>query len=205
MRLPVPQDPDSSLTIDFVGGAVGYRLRAGEGTRQPLARACGLTAAQLPMIVDATAGLGRDAFFLASLGASITLIERSPQVHQALARAMAAARDQGGELAGIIDRMTLVMGDSREVLPDLAPDVVLVDPMHPERRKTALVKKQMRDLRDVVGADTDAHALMEVALASARWRVVLKWPLRADPIAGLRRPSHQIVGKTTRYDVFVTG
>jgi 16S rRNA (guanine1516-N2)-methyltransferase len=32
--------------------------------------------------------------------------------------------------------------------------------------------------------------------------VVLKWPLRADPIAGLRRPSYQIMGKTVRYDVF---
>ena len=30
-------------------------------------------------------------------------------------------------------------------------------------------------------------------------------PLRAAPMEGLRKPSHQLVGKTTRYDVFVTG
>jgi 16S rRNA (guanine1516-N2)-methyltransferase len=87
----------------------------------------------------------------------------------------------------------------------LAPEVVLVDPMHPERTKSALVKKQMRDLRGIVGADPDARELMDTALASATRRVVLKWPLRAAPIEGLRKPSHQILGKTTRYDVFVTG
>ncbi|NQW00168.1 MAG: class I SAM-dependent methyltransferase, partial [Rhodospirillales bacterium] len=67
-----------------------------------------------------------------------------------------------------------------------------------------LVKKEMRQLRELVGADPDAPALMEVALATAGKRVVLKWPLRADPMPGLRACSHQILGKSTRYDVFMT-
>lgn len=196
-------DPD--LKIDFVGGAVGFRLRSGEGRGQPLARALGFKPGQTPQIVDATAGMGRDAFFLASLGAPVTLIERSPTIQAALADAMERARAAGEEFAAIVERMTLLHGDSRELLPALAPEVVLVDPMHPERTKTALVKKQMRDLRDIVGADPDSLELMQAALASATRRVVLKWPLRAAPMEGLRKPSHQILGKTTRYDVFVTG
>ena len=158
-----------------------------------------------PKIVDATAGMGRDAFFLASLGAEVTLIERSPAVHAALAAAIARARAFSDEFAAIMARMTLIHGDSRTLLPALSPQIVLVDPMHPARTKSALVKKQMRDLRDIVGADPDASELMEAALASATGRVVLKWPLRAAPIPGLRTPSHQILGKTTRYDVFVVG
>ncbi|HWJ89137.1 MAG TPA: class I SAM-dependent methyltransferase [Pelagibacterium sp.] len=201
----VGPDLSEDLSIDFIGGAVGYRLRSGEGRGQPLARAVGLKTRPFPAIVDATAGMGRDAFFLASLGADVTLIERSPQVHAALAAALERARNHSEDLAAIVARMTLLHGDSRKFLPDLAPEIVLVDPMHPERSKSALVKKQMRDLRDVVGADTDAHQLLEVALASATRRVVLKWPLRAAAIPGLRAPSHQIVGKTTRYDVFVVG
>jgi 16S rRNA (guanine1516-N2)-methyltransferase len=198
-------DPASSpIVIDFVGGAVGFRLRSGEGRGQPLPRACGMAKGALPTIVDATAGMGRDAFFLASLGAQVTLIERNPQVHAALDRAMNAACDHSEDLAAIIARMTLLHGDSRDLLQTLAPEVVLVDPMHPERTKSALVKKQMRDLRDVVGADPDARELMEAALAAATHRVVLKWPQRAASIEGLRKPSHQIAGKTTRYDVFVT-
>jgi len=65
------------------------------------------------------------------------------------------------------------------------------------------VKKEMRLIRDIVGADPDAVELMQAALEAAQNRVVLKWPLRAEPMAGIRKPSHQIVGKSTRYDVFV--
>lgn len=203
--MPEPERQNEKLEIDFIGGAVGFRLRSGEGRGQPLARAVGMKGGATPTIVDATAGMGRDAFFLASLGAEVTLIERSPEVHAALADAMARAGAHGDDLATIITRMTLIHGDSRALLPSLAPEIVLVDPMHPERTKSALVKKQMRDLRDIVGADPDARELMDTALASATRRVVLKWPLRAASIEGLRKPSHQILGKTTRYDVFVTG
>jgi 16S rRNA (guanine1516-N2)-methyltransferase len=203
--MPEPERQNEKLEIDFIGGAVGFRLRSGEGRGQPLARAVGMKGGATPTIVDATAGMGRDAFFLASLGAEVTLIERSAEVHAALADAMALASGHGDDLAAIIARMTLIHGDSRALLPSLAPEVVLVDPMHPERTKSALVKKQMRDLRGIVGADPDARELMDTALASATRRVVLKWPLRAAPIEGLRKPSQQILGKTTRYDVFVTG
>ena len=67
----------------------------------------------------------------------------------------------------------------------------------------ALVKKEMRQLRDLLGADPDSFELMQAALAAATKRVVLKWPLRADAMAGLKAPSHQILGKSTRYDVFM--
>ncbi|WP_127144824.1 class I SAM-dependent methyltransferase [Pelagibacterium montanilacus] len=195
--------PGSDLHIDFVDGAVGFRRRSGEGRGGALARALGLAGIPEPEIVDATAGLGRDAFLLASLGARVTLIERNGRVRAALTDALARATEAGGDLAAIIARMTLLEGDAREVLPELNPKMVLVDPMHPERRKSALVKKQMRDLRDIVGADPDAHELIAVALKAATRRVVVKWPARAPLPEGLPRPSHTIAGKTTRYDVFV--
>lgn len=195
--------PDQSLVIDFAGGAVGYRLRQGEGRGQALPKAIGMAKGGNPSVVDATAGMGRDAFLLASLGATVTLIERNPTVHAALVDGMARARDTSDVLAEIIGRMTLLLGDSRELLGELSPDVVLVDPMHPPRGKTALVKKEMRTLRELVGDDPDQRELIEAALGAARQRVVLKWPLRAAQLEGLRKPSHQILGKTTRYDVFM--
>ena len=105
----------------------------------------------------------------------------------------------------VVARMTLIHADARERLPELRPDVVIIDPMHPPRRNTALVKQEMRLLSSIVGADEDAHELMQVALASARERVVLKWPLRAAPLPGAPKPSHQFAGKTVRYEVFLTG
>jgi 16S rRNA (guanine1516-N2)-methyltransferase len=101
--------------------------------------------------------------------------------------------------------MRLVEGNAIELLAGLAPEVVLVDPMHPPRGNTALVKQEMRQLRELVGADPDALALLQAALAAASRRVVLKWPAHAAPLVGLRPPSHSIAGKSTRYDVFMTG
>lgn len=193
----------SELVVDFVGGAVGHRFRSGEGRGQALAKAAGLTKGVTPDIVDATAGLGRDAFLLASLGAKVTLIERSERMHALLADGLAKAAAEGGPYAETVARMTLLHGDSSLLLPELKPQVVLVDPMHPPRGNSALVKKEMRQIREIVGTDPDSEKLMQVALEYAQNRVVLKWPLRAEPMTGIRKPSHQILGKSTRYDVFV--
>ncbi len=191
------------LSIDFTKGSVDHRRRFGGGRGQALPRAVGMKTAAAPKVVDATAGLGRDGFLLASLGARVTLIERSPQMHRLLAQGLAKACLAGGEIADIAARMTLLHGDARALLPSLTPEIVLVDPMHPPRRGSALVKQEMRLLREIVGTDGDSGELMQVALASATKRVVLKWPLRAEPMPGVRAASHQILGKSTRYDVFM--
>ena len=193
------------LRVDFVNGAVAHRLRFGGGRGQALAKAMGLRGGKTPSIVDATAGLGRDSFLLASLGAQVVMIERSEKMHALLAEGMAAARDENAELRDIIARMTLLKGDAKDLLPDLSADAILIDPMHPPRKSSALVKLELRQVRDIVGTDDDADALVRVALQHARQRVVLKWPAKADPIAGVRACSHQIMGKTTRYDVFMVG
>ena len=194
-----------SLICDFTGGAVRHRFWFGGGRGQALPRAVGMKDGKTPMVVDATAGLGRDAFLLASLGATVVLIERSTEIHRLLEDAMARASDAGGEVADVIARMTLLYGDARDLLAALSPEVVLVDPMHPPRKKTALVKNEMRLIREIVGTDEDSVDLMKVALATARKRVVLKWPRRADPMAGIVPPSHRITGKSTRYEVFMVG
>ncbi|MDA0786558.1 MAG: class I SAM-dependent methyltransferase, partial [Proteobacteria bacterium] len=131
--------------------------------------------------------------------------ERSPEMHRLLAEGLERARNAGGAVAEVIGRMTLLHGDARDLLVGLSPEVVLVDPMHPERKNSALVKQEMRLIREIVGTDEDSAELMREALATASKRVVLKWPLRADPLAGIGAPSHQILGKSTRYDVYMLG
>ena len=196
---------DRGLACDFIGGAVGHRFHFGGGLGQALPKAVGMKGGKRPFVVDATAGLGRDAFLLASLGAQVTLIERSPEMHRLLEAGLARARAAGGAVGEVIARMTLLRGDARDLLPALSPEVVLVDPMHPARKNTALVKKEMRQIREIVGVDDDSVDLMKVALATARNRVVLKWPQQAAAMAEIGPPSHQITGKSTRYDVFMLG
>lgn len=165
----------------------------------------GLRAGKTPLIVDATAGLGRDAFLLASLGAEVTLIERSEKMHALLADGMTRAAKEGGTYSDIIGRMTLLKGDAKDLLPGLSAEAILIDPMHPPRKNSALVKLELRQVREIVGQDDDAAELVKCAFQHATKRVVLKWPIKADPMAGIKPFSHQIVGKTTRYDVFMTG
>jgi 16S rRNA (guanine1516-N2)-methyltransferase len=155
------------------------------------------------MIVDATAGLGRDSFLLASLGAQVILIERSEKMHALLVEGMNRAENEGGEFREIIGRMSLMKGDAKDLIPELSGEAILIDPMHPPRQKSALVKRELRQVREIVGTDDDAADLVRIALAHAQNRVVLKWPAKADPIDGLKACTHQILGKTTRYDVFM--
>lgn len=193
------------LRVDFVTGAVAHRLRFGGGRGQDLAKAMGLRNGRTPLVVDATAGLGRDAFLLASLGAQVMLIERSDKMHALLDEGMKRALRAGGEFREIIDRMTLLKGDAKDLLPELSGEAILIDPMHPLRLDSALVKRELRQVRDIVGADDDAADLVRIALKHAHKRVVLKWPAKADPLEGVKPCTHQILGKTTRYDVFMVG
>jgi 16S rRNA (guanine1516-N2)-methyltransferase len=194
----------SELRVDFVSGAVAHRLRFGGGRGQDLAKAMGFRSGKTPQVIDATAGLGRDSFLLASLGAQVTMIERSTRMHELLQAGMEDARLQGGVFADIIARMILLNGDAKDLLPTLSGEAILIDPMHPPRKTTALVKQELRQVREIVGTDEDAADLMRVALKHARQRVVLKWPAKGDPIEGIPSCSHQILGKSTRYDVFMT-
>jgi 16S rRNA (guanine1516-N2)-methyltransferase len=191
------------LVIDFVGGAVGHRHRFGGGRGQALPRAAGFSRGRSPFVVDATAGLGRDAFLLAALGAEVVLVERVPAVAHLIAEGLERAREAGAHYAEIVGRMRLLEGDARALLPGLAPEVVLVDPMHPPRGNSALVKQEMRRLRELVGEDPDARELIEVALAAASNRVVLKWPAHAPLPPGLPAASHSIEGRSTDYHVFM--
>jgi 16S rRNA (guanine1516-N2)-methyltransferase len=75
--------------------------------------------------------------------------------------------------------------------------------MFPHRDKSALVKKEMRVFRAVVGEDPDADALLAPALAAAKKRVVVKRPKLA-PWLGQKKPSLSMEGKSGRFDIYLT-
>ena len=186
---------------DFATGRFGYRA-ARFGQSEPLLRAVGSSQSRPLNIVDATGGLGHDGFLLAASGARVTLIERSPVMFAQLERAVADAR-RNDDLAEIAERMTILHGDSRDLLRTINADVFYVDPMHPERKKSALVKEPMRLLRGVVGDDPDSAELIQIALQYSPGRVVVKWPAKAALPNGIPQPSHELGSRTTRYCVFL--
>ena len=192
------------LKCSFIEGPILHRLKYGKGRGQNLAKAVGFKFNKNRTIIDATAGLGYDAFILASLGANVTLIERSEKIYDLLKDAISEAKLYGGEISKIVNRMDLLFGDSKDILPNIAPEVVLIDTMYKERKKSALVKSDMRLVREIVGSDSDHVDLINVALKNASKRVVIKQPRYAETLDNIKACSHQILGKTIRYDVYIT-
>ncbi|WP_010321887.1 class I SAM-dependent methyltransferase [Marinobacterium stanieri] len=190
------------IRADFVTGAVAHRRQFGGGTGQLIAKACGIRKGIRPRVLDATAGLGRDAFVLATLGCQVQMIERSPVVHALLEDGLEEAH-ACGELDEILTGMELLHGDASELLATLAPvpDIIYLDPMYPHTDKKALVKKEMLAFRTLVGEDADDASLLQAALAVEPCRVVVKRPRKAPAIDG-PAPNHQVIGKSSRYDIY---
>ncbi|HWV14073.1 MAG TPA: class I SAM-dependent methyltransferase [Cellvibrio sp.] len=197
------------VAAEFVEGSVDHRRKFGGGKGQMIAKAVGVRANVYPLVLDATAGLGKDAFVLATLGCKVQMLERSPYVHALLDNGLQRARQvyDDVELQQIVARMELLEVDSQEYLSQdsnsLAqrPDVVYLDPMFPERQKSADVKKEMVAFHHIVGGDEDADRLLDKALAIALYRVVVKRPRKAPFLAG-KSPSYQLEGKSSRFDIY---
>lgn len=189
--------------VDWASGAVAHRRNFGGGRGQAIAKACGLKPGETPSVIDATAGLGRDAMVLASLGCRVSLIERCPAVAALLEDGHQRACLDPNIGSWVEKRVSLYQGDAPSVLPTLEPhDVVYLDPMYPHRQKSAQIKKEMRVFQSVVGSDPDANKLLEAALAVAKKRVVVKRPDYAEPLAEIQ-PHHQIKTKKNRFDVYM--
>lgn len=194
------------LKIDFLQGKLAYRLSHLHNQKQLLARAIGLKPNFKPVVLDATAGLGCDSFVLAQLGCPITFLERSPIIFLLLEDGLKRALDHPKfislsiQLIKIEALIYLKQITSNKHSP---PDIIYLDPMFPHSTKSALVKKEMRLLRHLVGEDNDAPNLLKFALTCAKRRVIVKRPRLSSYLAQIK-PHHSIFGKQHRLDVYLT-
>lgn len=191
------------IFVDFVSGAMAHRRRFGGGRGEAVAKAVGIKGDYLPDVVDATAGLGRDAFVLAALGCRVRMLERHPVVAALLEDGLQRGYQDAGIGGWLRDRLTLIHAASAQALSAITPqpDVVYLDPMYPHRQKSAMVKKEMRVFQSLVGPDEDADALLEPARRLAKKRIVVKRPDYAPPLAGVVTQS-AVVTKSHRFDIY---
>ena len=187
------------IYVDFVEGKAFHR-RVFSG-KELIAKAVGFKKSTPLTVIDATAGLGRDAFVLANLGCKVTLIERSEIISNLLEDGLRRAKENPST-ENIVNRMILLSGDAKELLLQHSADVIYLDPMYPHQDSSALVKKEMRILREVLGDDDDASDLFDIALKVAKKRVVVKRPKHA-PFLNDKKPDIIFEGSSTRFDVYL--
>ncbi len=200
----VPLQDKGVVWVDFVGGALAHRRKFGGGRGQPVAKAVGIKGEYVPRVLDCTAGQGRDAFVLATLGCYVTLLERSPVAFLLLQDGLRRALEDA-EIAPIAARMQLIQADARQWLnnPEGAEfDVVYLDPMFPEPDKRAKSKKEMAAFQTLIGGDVDADVLLAPARRLAQKRVIVKRPRHAPWLAG-EKPNFVFEGESTRFDGYL--
>ncbi len=186
--------------VTATGEQLSVRLSPSSG-RPPLLKAALAGSRPPPLLADATAGMGADAFDLANAGCRVVALERSPLAWLLLRDGLRrAALDPDLEAAA--SRIELHHGDSRELLGRLGPfDVVYLDPMWHGGKATAGKRKPMRLLHDFGAASGDEAELLRAARAAASRRVVVKRPARGEVLAG-ERPSGSLAGRTVRFDLY---
>lgn len=180
------------------------RLRRDNLTRELLVRAAKIKSADRSVtVIDATAGLGEDSLMLAAAGYNVIMCERNPIIALMLKDALrrAAMHEQLKEAVG---RMTLVEGDSISLLKntEIRPDVVYLDPMFPEKDKSALTKKKFQLLHCLEQPCTDEHELLCAAKSAMPHKIVIKRPAKGPYLCG-EKPSFSLQGKAVRYDCIV--
>ncbi|CAL4326635.1 class I SAM-dependent methyltransferase [Buchnera aphidicola] len=194
-----------SIKVDFTSKKNNYRCNFFRKKNEILYKAVGIKKSYFPIVLDATAGLGNDAFILAFLGCQVIMIERHPII---------AALLQDGLQRGYQDkkignwlkkRLHLILNDSFNILntPFIQPDVIYLDPMYPLNKKKSLPKKNMQIFRNLIGQDEDAEELLNLAQKKAKKRVVVKRPCYAKSLSQ-DKLSFIVLGKKHRFDIYNT-
>ena len=203
-------DGAMELRADFV--RMLPRLKQGRLQQELLVKAARAKGVERPWAIDATAGFGEDSLLLAAAGFTIDLYEQDCVIAALLQDALDRAAEDPA-LADAVARMRLHASEdsiaglhqtaaSIEQGELTAPDVVYLDPMFPERTKSAAVKKKFQLLHHLEQPCADEETLVEAALAVHPRKVVIKRPVKGPLLAGMK-PSYQLAGKAVRYDVLV--
>lgn len=205
---------DGKLMLQADMSAMLPRLRKSNLEREFLVKAArikGINAIEQQLVaIDATAGFGEDSLLLAASGYRVELYEYDPVIAALLDDALRRAAESGDDiLRDAVSRMHLHEGNSISAMKKMSemsepPDIILLDPMFPERQKSALVKKKFQLLQQLESpcTGTDENELFEAAVTAAPRRIIIKRPVKGSCLAGIK-PSYSITGKAVRYDCVV--
>ncbi|MBT4963994.1 MAG: class I SAM-dependent methyltransferase [Francisellaceae bacterium] len=203
-KLTLITETERHIYIDFESHELLRRVQQGAKSNS-IIKALGLNKKK-GYVIDTTAGFGTDAFIASAFGGNVIMCERSPIMSQLLEDALTRANSSSISIVkNIASRMQLKPCNAVDALSQLAqeynPICIYLDPMYPERNKSALGKIKMREILAIVGDDLDAHLLFSQAKQLSK-RIVVKRPKLAPTITKTQ-PSMNIIGNSTRFDIYI--
>ena len=217
LKSDLPAFPGVFL-IDYLHGNLGYRLTPERVLHEPLAKVIDHHA----WVIDTTGGLGKDGLMLAMMGCKVWMCEAHPLLYPLIQDAIQRALIDPyfNDLFTHSEKFKFFPEDAKNILEKLKelpkenrPDVVYLDPMFPMRKKSSLVKKEMQWLKAIheIPVDnfkdyvvTPEAELFELALNTAKKRVVVKRPAQAPNLVVTPAPNFSKSFQSARFDVYLT-
>ncbi|WP_051309893.1 class I SAM-dependent methyltransferase [Desulfogranum japonicum] len=199
----LPSQAELSIAVDFSHSR--RDLKAKKQGQELLLRAIKTRGGQPLTILDATGGLGRDAFLIAQAGYNVTVLERDDIVSALLADGMKRGL-QNTDTRETCQRMTLHHTEAVKYMLELHQqfEVIYLDPMFPDRGKTGKAKQELQVLQHLLPDHDDPCTLLPAAWNTLPKKIVVKRPVKGPQLCDLA-PEYSLRGKTIRYDVYLPG
>ena len=192
------------LSPSFFHGELDWRRKHSTGKSEPVVKAVWGRQETAPSVFDATAGLAKDAFLLASSGCQVQAMEQHPLLFALIEHALAQLPlSSDAHLQKIQQRLHYTHGDSAAFLANQSAgfvDVIYLDPMFPPRPGSAKVKKDMQLLQHLTEPGLGEN-LLELSLSKAKQKVIVKRPNYAPPLAN-KKPSATQPAGLNRFDIY---
>ena len=155
-------------------------------------------------ILDATAGLCRDALRLAYWGHEVWACEREKKLSQEILNALKEAQHDDFYKSWI-HKLHYIPQSTEDFLNEfkgLSFEIIIIDPMFAIEGRKSLPKKELQILQEKVSNEDNAEELLSFCWKFKAQKIILKRPLKATYI-GPRKPTHSYKGRAHRWDVFV--
>ncbi len=193
------KDGRRELRIDFLKGAMGWRLRRPEHEKQ-LKKAIGKTTERLT-IFDGTAGMLADSMIFLSLGHKVIACEQSKIIFLLIRDACKRSE----EALPFLKNLKLVHGNSAEIYKSYnKSDLIYLDPLYPDSSKSSKRSGDIELLRKAIDLESIKDMGDEIFhefRTSEHKKIILKRPIKAPLICN--KINYQIKGKSTRFDIYI--
>ena len=193
-------NPKEVLHIDFLRGALGWRLKRVNHERN-LRKALGKTDKQLS-IFDSTAGLLTDTMIFLSLGHKVVAVEQSKIIYSLVKDAILRAKNKIPELKNLI----FINDNSLEVYKSISKgfDVIYLDPMYPSSHKKNKKSGRLANIKKILEIENltdNGENLVKEFFNLEYKKIILKRPLKYRK--NYSNINYRVLGKTTRFDIYL--